>query len=283
MFGHSRSPKILIALKTCFLTFSFLLALLFSMSCGSSNSPSTSPTLGSRSSDRPSGPIYTITFDDGWKSAYEVGLPIIEASGYKMTQFIITGPIGHDSSRMTAAQILAAQKRGHEIGSHTRTHPRLTTLTPHQQQDEIFKGYRDLCSLLSHCPTSFAYPYGAYDDSIASIVKSTGFTSARIGGDYADGSTIKHPVNAAPVNRYVLASYAITSATTLEDLKSLIDSTQGKNVWLIFALHRVDEPESDLSIKHELLQEMMTYLREKKATVVTQSQGAAILGPSGTP
>jgi hypothetical protein len=112
--------------------------------------------------------VVSLNFDDGYESAYDIGLPIVEAAGFKTTQFIITKRLD-TAGYLTTGQVLAMQNSGHEIGAHSRTHPHLSTLTAAQQQDEIVGSLTDL-EAIGVTPISFAYPYGDYDDTTLSIV-----------------------------------------------------------------------------------------------------------------
>jgi len=57
------------------------------------------------------------------------------------------------------------------VGSHTLTHPILTTLTPAQAAVEIHESRRCLETKLGRPVEYFCYPDGAYDDSIVQMVQ----------------------------------------------------------------------------------------------------------------
>jgi len=68
-----------------------------------------------------------------------------------------------------------------EIGAHTVTHTKLSLLSHHEQQQEIFQSKRDLEALVSHPVTSFAYPFGSagdFTDETVRLVRNAGFTCA---------------------------------------------------------------------------------------------------------
>ena len=52
------------------------------------------------------------------------------------------------------------EKCGSIIGSHTHTHPVLSTLSYPQQKEEVEESYRFLNSFLDMRRKSFCYPYG---------------------------------------------------------------------------------------------------------------------------
>src|SRR5215813_8079264 len=143
--------------------------------CASAYVSSTNPN--PPSSGPPAEGVVSINFDDGYESAFEIGMPIVEQAGFKTTQFIVTKKVG-TPGYVTKGQILAMQNSGHEIGDHTRTHPNLTTLSPAQQKNEIFGAQQDLIEMGVN-PTSFAFPYGAHDDSTQAILSAAKFAAAR--------------------------------------------------------------------------------------------------------
>ena len=72
-----------------------------------------------------------ITFDDGWENQYRHAFPILRRFGLTATFFVFTTPIGKDTKLMTWEQLRELQAAGMTIGSHTRTHPVLPTVTRH--------------------------------------------------------------------------------------------------------------------------------------------------------
>jgi hypothetical protein len=65
-----------------------------------------------------------------------------------------------------------------EIGSHTRTHPRLGTLPVPEQLAEIRESKLALEAVLNRPVAHFAYPHGSAGPETAGLVKSAGFESA---------------------------------------------------------------------------------------------------------
>lgn len=73
----------------------------------------------------------SLTFDDACDSHLTVGIPALNARGMKGTFFLITGWVAAWDPWVNASIT------GHEIGSHTMSHPHLTTLSTTQVQDEM--------------------------------------------------------------------------------------------------------------------------------------------------
>jgi peptidoglycan/xylan/chitin deacetylase (PgdA/CDA1 family) len=62
-------------------------------------------------------------------------------------------------------------RAGVEIGSHTRTHVALDTLSPGGMQSEIIGGTEILLARLGHSPAAFAYPYGIAPADVSALVR----------------------------------------------------------------------------------------------------------------
>jgi peptidoglycan/xylan/chitin deacetylase (PgdA/CDA1 family)/uncharacterized protein YjdB len=226
--------------------------------------------------------LVSIDFDDGYQSMYDNGLPILDAAGLKSTQYIITQRVGTEEY-VTLDEVLQMYNNGHEIGAHTRTHPSLTTLTQAQMTDEVAGSKQDLISW-GITPTTFAYPYGAYNATVEAVVKSAGFRGARdsdlgynsSGVGLSFGGPLDHTTR--PL---VLWSEAaeMDMNTTLANITSEIDYAVANNLWLVILFHRVDETDSccaSISVSHELIQGTVDYLVQHQVPVVTNNEGLVI-------
>lgn len=118
-----------------------------------------------------------LTFDDGYADNYESAFLPLTENNMKATWFITTDCIGKHAQWMgspttqtqmlTAEQLLQMEKAGMEIGSHTCSHPDLTTLSYQQQRVEMTQSKQVLEAIIHGKISSFAYPYGRYNnDSI---------------------------------------------------------------------------------------------------------------------
>jgi len=117
--------------------------------------------------------MVSITFDDGFANVYNNALPVLNQYGFKTTQYIVSGAIGSqtklDLPAMTRSQIMAMCATGHEIGSHTVTHPRLTSLNTKTEFGIVkFKNtLNGICAPVN----SLAIPYGDYNDKVINAAK----------------------------------------------------------------------------------------------------------------
>ena len=121
-----------------------------------------------------------ITFDDGYRDQYENAFPMLKTLGLRATFFIITGYINHNSPVYVTPEMVKEMDASSvaTIGAHTKHHPELAKLKRADQKDEIVGSKAYLESLLHHPVTSFAYPYGSYDDAVLKIVTDAGFHTA---------------------------------------------------------------------------------------------------------
>ncbi|MEI9913922.1 MAG: polysaccharide deacetylase family protein [Candidatus Saccharibacteria bacterium] len=137
-------------------------------------------------------PLLTLTFDDGYSTTYQYGLPILQQYGYASTQFIISDLVG-ETGYMTKANLKTLYKDNQEIASHTVTHSDLTQETSSQVTTELSQSQKNLESWSGDTSiTDLAYPYGYYDSS---VMKSTEkyYTGAR---GVEDGLNSKDNFNA---------------------------------------------------------------------------------------
>jgi len=78
---------------------------------------------------------------------------------------------------MTWAQIAALARAGHEIGSHTRTHPILTQLDDAALRLELAGSRAELEAQLGVPPRSVAYPNGDADERVTRAAAAAGYTA----------------------------------------------------------------------------------------------------------
>lgn len=142
-----------------------------------------------------------LTFDDGYTDYVEHALPVLRRHGMTSTLYAVAGRLGgtndwDDGPRlglMDADQFRAVAAAGHEIGSHTMTHPHLGGADAEVLRAEI-GGSRDaLQDILQAEVTSFCYPYGEFDADAAEAVRAAGYDHGCVIGDYRPGDRYTLP------------------------------------------------------------------------------------------
>ncbi len=215
--------------------------------------------------------MVSFTFDDGYENIFTAGIPILDEAGIKSTQAIITKKFT-DPLYMTKAQVQELAENGHEISSHTRTHPNLTTLTKAKATTEIVGSKSDLAAL-GITANSFMYPLGAYNDSIQAIVKNAGYAGARISDEGYNNSTSRS---------YQILSQNVNNDVSIETIKSWIDTAIANKTWVVLMFHQQaklpNTPENLYSNDPEILQQIVDYVQLKDVKTVTFGQGVSMLG-----
>jgi peptidoglycan/xylan/chitin deacetylase (PgdA/CDA1 family) len=110
-----------------------------------------------------SGPLYvSLSFDDGHLSNYKMG-KLLASVGVKATFFITTDFNGPGFLPHDPKTILELSYLGHEIGSHTCSHPNFLLIQQPEREQELRKSKIWLEQLLGRAVDSFAYPYYVYN------------------------------------------------------------------------------------------------------------------------
>jgi peptidoglycan/xylan/chitin deacetylase (PgdA/CDA1 family) len=133
-----------------------------------------------------------ITFDDGWKSQYDVAWPIMKKFGYPFTLFIYTEGVrgGHfgGGEALTWEQLAEMRDAGVDIQAHSETHQDLRKpydkvakkkLSPPEYeqwlQNEVGRCKETLEQRLGIKVNCFAVPYGFYNQHVKEIATRAGY------------------------------------------------------------------------------------------------------------
>jgi peptidoglycan/xylan/chitin deacetylase (PgdA/CDA1 family) len=121
--------------------------------------------------------IVSLTFDDGSSDQYAVRSMLAQHSLHG-TFYINSNNIGSSPAYMTWNQLSDLAADGNEIGGHTLDHVDLTAVSSTEATRQVCT---DRQALISHgfTVTDFAYPFGAENTSVQSIVRGCGYSSAR--------------------------------------------------------------------------------------------------------
>jgi len=130
-------------------------------------------TLGTKLPPRP----LIITFDDGHLDNYTSAFPIMQKYGFTGILYLVNNYIGTDQY-MNADQVLEMYHAGWEVGSHSQNHFDLTKLNEEKQRAEIVESRELLEQLLDIPILTFAYPFGAKNDSTLDYAKFAGYVGA---------------------------------------------------------------------------------------------------------
>jgi peptidoglycan/xylan/chitin deacetylase (PgdA/CDA1 family) len=145
----------------------------------------------------PASKVMAVTFDDAYRSVIELGLPVLSRLGLPGTVFVPTafagvaepmswpgidgwlgGPHEQELTAMSWSELATLAAAGWEIGSHTRTHPRLVELGDADLAEELAASRRECESRLGLPCRSLAYPYGAHDERVVRATAEAGYSAA---------------------------------------------------------------------------------------------------------
>jgi peptidoglycan/xylan/chitin deacetylase (PgdA/CDA1 family) len=135
-----------------------------------------------------------VTFDDAYADLDENALPVLQEYGIGATIFVVTSQINgtnawdknrgwaHSFPLLSKDRIQYWASHGMEFGAHSHTHIDLRTIPKTQLEEEIVRSKLELERILARQIISFAYPFGAYNESVRDVVSKSfelAFTSNR--------------------------------------------------------------------------------------------------------
>ena len=123
---------------------------------------------------------YLATFDDAFQDNAE---PLRRHPEAAPVLFAPTAAVGGAANWTEGEPVLswdelrALERAGVVVGSHARSHPRLTDLTERDANDELRGSREDLAAHLAHPVAAIAYPHGAHDMAVVRQADDAGFVA----------------------------------------------------------------------------------------------------------
>lgn len=129
-----------------------------------------------------------VTFDDGFQSVIQNALPELEQRNVPAILFVTANALGKRADWwpetagyeaqehiVTAEQLRVIAAGRLTIGSHTLSHPRLTSLNDADATREIASSRLVLEEALGRRVTLFSVPFGEFDDRVIRICRAAGY------------------------------------------------------------------------------------------------------------
>lgn len=154
-----------------------------------------------------------LTFDDGYLDFYTKAFPVLKKYKLKATVFVITSCIDKPGYLSTPMIKELLDSSLITVGSHTVSHPNLKNLPLTQVEYELRESKAFLEKQFGIKVTSFAFPFGSYNNTVTSVVQKAGYRNA---------VSVKYGWLHFENNVYELKRIRIGNKLTLKDFKRKI-------------------------------------------------------------
>lgn len=173
--------------------------------------------------------IASFTFDDGWKSIHEQGLPLFEKYNIDTTQFVVAN-YDINEAYMSEEQIRDLQKYGHNIGSHSFSHADHKLLHDADLAREV-AGSRTVLNSKFGGVNNFATPFGRYNEEVNTVIRQC----------YQSHRTTDTGYNAPGYDRYQVRVQNVEVNTSVDEIREWANFAKEHNLWLVLVYHQVED------------------------------------------
>lgn len=171
----------------------------------------------------------THTFDDNEPNQMAVVVPMFNEFNYNITLFAPTG----SWIRPNWSDLLEASSQGHEVASHTITHPHLNTMSDEEQLNELKAPHDEIMEKIpGQSALTLAYPFCERGNSEIDVQF---YIAARGCSGQVERST---PNNMMNISSMVVGTEG--SIQTTDNLNSKVESAVSRNGWALFLIHGID-------------------------------------------
>lgn len=187
--------------------------------------------------------LVSFTFDDGWKSQFNVAFPIMANYGFAGTAYVYTDQIEsrwHWKGFMEKEHLSILAKSGWEIGSHTKSHSSLSSL-PFEKQDEELAQSREILEKYVSEVRTLSFPYRDFSEETLKLAEKY---------YVAFKGRHKKKVNLRPFPK-LLDDFEVNQNVLLADIEFLLKEAKENDGWLILTFHQIDESESVYSVSRD--------------------------------
>lgn len=156
-------------------------------------------------SDKPARDRFLLTFDDAYAHVQDAVTPTLRRLGLSAVMF---APWAHLGGRnvwdnqhpnlarldiLSVPELRTLDAGPWEVASHGMRHLDLTTLTQGERLADLMESRAALSDILGHPILDLAYPYGAWDESVANDVAEAGYRAAFVALPSPSNSVFQTP------------------------------------------------------------------------------------------
>ena len=194
------------------------------------------------------------TFDDNTRDQYTVGVPMLNEAGFKGTFFVIpdaTSETVEDAAKkvplkrawgsITWTELKEISEQGHEIASHTWSHPNMTKLTSEEVDAQFGKAYNAIKTRIGKPPLTLAFPFNASTPEVqaAALKYHVAFRAYQIG---------------------------LGEKSTVASLNAWADKQIGDKTWGVIMAHAIANGYSALG-DPEILRAHLRYVKSREGEI----------------
>ncbi|MGK9367433.1 polysaccharide deacetylase family protein [Melioribacter sp. Ez-97] len=193
----------------------------------------------------------TYTFDDNCANQLKKVIPIFDDYNYMLTLFTVTnwGPDWRGLSE--------AAENGHEIASHTVSHPYLDQLAENELENELKNSAESIyANIKTGTPLTIAYPYCR--PGKLSFVKKY-YIAARGCQGYIEKKT---PSDLFNISSIICGSEG--PVKTVKDFNARAEEAARSGGWCVYLLHGIDDDGGYSPLPSDTLRKSLDYLKENE-------------------
>ncbi len=218
-------------------------------------------------------PIISFTFDDVPDTALTNGAAILEKYGARGTFYIaggLEGRIEPDRRLISADGCRELFARGHEIGCHTFSHRKVSTLGSRTFARDLARNEAFLTDAgISRKPSNFAFPYNAASPRLRRVLKKR-YTTCRAAGE---------AINRGAVDPFMLKAVEIRQPEDhAAGLTRWIDDVAANPGWLIFFTHDIAATPTPYGCRPETLERLVSHARERQCDILPVCEAVQCFG-----
>jgi peptidoglycan/xylan/chitin deacetylase (PgdA/CDA1 family) len=213
--------------------------------------------------------VVSLTFDDGDADNYSVRSTLTE-NNLHATFYIVSG-FTNSNGYMTDEQLRDLYNDGNEIGGHTLNHQNLVDVRGADLKREVCQDRSNLVAD-GFKATSFAYPFGYYDNEAKQAVMDCGYGNAR--GVSGGPETIQ------PADAYGLRAmpYIVSDTRLPKMIRYVTEVENNGGGWIIFVFHHVCDGCDQYSIKPQTFSEFAQWLGGQQSNGLVVKTVGEVMG-----
>jgi peptidoglycan/xylan/chitin deacetylase (PgdA/CDA1 family) len=164
-------------------------------------------------------------------SQLELGLPLTQKYAFPGTLYVSTKLVGRSEFYMDWNGVREFHERGWEIGAHGHTHSDLTKVSETELEGELVLPIEIISREVGVVPTSFASPFGSFDDIVLGRVRRYYQSHVQAWGEEMGQFNTE-------INPHTLIRFNVQHTDTAETICRAIERATDERRWIVLAFHK---------------------------------------------